>query len=151
MRLIAALALPFSAAAAGRTESELRVGRAKVVITPPLGAVMGNSYGITVSTGVSSDVHAKAVVFESGGVKSAIVACDLISLHQPIVAQARALIAERSGVSPDRVMLAATHCHTSAQTHPYFIESAEPAARQISEKYIADLPKLIAESVRLAE
>ena len=53
--------------------ADLRVGRAKVVITPPVGAVMGNSYGNTVSTGVSSDVHAKAVVFETGGVKAAVV------------------------------------------------------------------------------
>jgi hypothetical protein len=53
---------------------EFRVGRGKVVITPPIGSVIGNSYGITVSTGVSSDVHAKAVVFELDGVKAALVA-----------------------------------------------------------------------------
>jgi neutral ceramidase len=149
--IVSAFALSSSTPAVAATDSGLRVGRAKVVITPPIGAVMGNSYGITISTGVASHVHAKAVVFESDGLKSAIVACDLISLHQPIVERARALIAERTGVSAERVMLAATHCHTSAQTHPYFISSAEPSARQLSESYVAELPKLIAESVRLAE
>ena len=53
--------------------AELRVGRAKVVITPPLGCVMGNSYGVEVSTGVTSNLHAKAVVFEIDGAKAALV------------------------------------------------------------------------------
>lgn len=137
--------------APGLFAAELRVGRAKVVITPPIGSLMGSSYGVTVSTGVLSDVHAKAVVFESGGVKSAVVACDLISLHQPIVEKARAYIAQKTGLSPDNVILAATHCHAGPQTFPLFFETADPKARAIGERYVEELPRLIAESVRLAE
>ena len=145
--LAAATLLPPLAAAA-----ELRAGRAKVVITPPVGAVIGNSYGISVSTGVSSDLHAKAVVFEVNGVKAAIVACDLISLHRPIVTKARALIAERTGIAPDHVILAATHCHAGPQTHPpLYTLVADENARQLSAAYVERLPGLIAESVRLAE
>jgi neutral ceramidase len=131
--------------------AELRVGRAKVDLTPPLGSVMGNSYGISVVAGVTSPVHAKAVVFATAEGKAALVACDLISLHPPIVARARALIAERTGVAPDRVILAATHCHAGPQTHPllYGLVGEEP--RRLSEAYVARLPGLIAESVRLAE
>jgi hypothetical protein len=113
--------------------------------------VIGNSYGITISKGVSSDLHAKATVFESDGVKAAIVACDLISLRPEIIRSARELIAQRTGVSPERVIIAATHCHAGPQMHPLFIETAEPEARRLSEKYVAELPGLIAESVRLAE
>jgi neutral ceramidase len=138
------LSLPLSAA-------EFRAGRAKVVITPPVGAVMGNSYGVSVSTGVSSNLHAKAVVFEVGGEKAAIVGCDLISLHQPIVEKARALIREKTGVAPERVILAATHCHAGPQTHPLLYVLATEEARKISEPYVEKLPGLIAESVRLAE
>jgi neutral ceramidase len=131
--------------------AELRAGRAIVVITPPVGAVMGNSYGITVSTGVSSPLHAKAVVFEIDGAKAAVVACDLISLHPPIVERARALIASSTGIAPERVILAATHCHAGPQTHPLFYELAGDPARKISAAYVERLPELIAESVRLAE
>lgn len=137
--------------AAFAATAEFRVGRAKVVITPPIGSVIGNSYGVSIATGVTSDLHAKAVVFESGGVKAAIVACDLISLHRPIVEKARALIAERTGLSPERVILAATHCHGGPQTHPLFIEVVGGEARRISERYLEALPGMIAESVRLAE
>ncbi len=135
----------------GASAAELRVGRAKVVITPPVGSVMGNSYGITVATGVTSDIHAKAVVFELGGVKAALVACDLISLHPPIVKKTRELIAAHTGVAPERVILAATHCHAGPQTHPLLYTLAGPDAEQLSDRYVAGLPRLIAESVRLAE
>jgi len=128
-----------------------RAGRAKVVITPPIGSVMGNSYGITVATGVASDLHAKAVVVEIDGVKAAIVACDVISLHPPIVRATRELIASRTGVRPDHVILAATHCHAGPQTHPLFYTLATTEARQLSVRYSETLPGLIAESVRLAE
>ena len=146
------LGLCLSAFAAGSLGgAELRVGRAKVVITPPIGCVMGNSYGVEVSTGVTSHLHAKAVVFEIDGAKAALVACDLISLHQPIVEKARALIAERTGVAPDRVIMAATHCHAGPQTHPPLYNLGPESARKLSEAYVASLPGLIAESVRLAE
>lgn len=131
--------------------AELRAGRAKVVITPPIGAVMGNSYGVTVSTGVSSHLHAKSVVFEIDGTKAAVVACDLISLHRPIVERTRALIAEKTGVAPDCVILAATHCHAGPQTHPPLFALATEEAQKISAAYVEKLPGLIAESVRLAE
>jgi neutral ceramidase len=144
--LLLAFCLLSAASGAG-----LRAGRGKVVITPPVGGVMGNSYGITVSTGVSSDVHAKAVVFELEGVKAALVACDLISLHPPIVRKTREQIAARTGVSPDRVILAATHCHAGPQTHPLFYTLAGAGAQQLSARHVDRLPGLIAESVRLAE
>lgn len=139
--------LPFSAQSA----EELRVGRAQVKITPPVGAVIGNSYGTTIAKGVTSDLHAKAIVFEFGGVKAALVACDLISLHRPIVARARQLIAEKTGIPPDHVLLCATHCHAGPQTHPLFIEAVGGEARKLSERYVQELPGLMAESVRLAE
>lgn len=128
-----------------------RVGRAKTVITPPLGSIIGNSYGVSIATGVTSDLHAKAVVFESGGGKAALVVCDLISLHRHVVEATRALIAARTGLAPDRVILAATHCHGGPQTHPLFLEAVGGEARRISEKFLTELPGLIAESVRLAE
>src|SRR5690606_16504123 len=84
-------------------------------------------------------------------VKAALVICDLISLHRHIVDRTRELIAERTGLSPDRVILAATHCHGGPQTHPLFIEAVGGEARRISEAYVQALPGMIAESARLAE
>lgn len=151
-RVIAGILVLFTAALPpALSANPLRVGRAQVIITPPVGSVTGSSYGITISTGVSSDLHAKAVVFENAGGKAAIVACDLISLHRPVVQKTRLLIAEKTGVPPDRVILAATHCHSGPQTHPLFLQLMDDEPRRLTERYLEELPGLIAESVRLAE
>ena len=47
----------------------IKIGRAAVKITPPVGSPMGNSYGTTPAKGVTSDIYAKALVFEKNGVK----------------------------------------------------------------------------------
>ena len=47
--------------------AELRIGRAVVNITPPVGAPMGSSYGITVSTGIHDDLFAKTLVLDVDG------------------------------------------------------------------------------------
>lgn len=131
--------------------AHLRAGRAQVKITPPVGSMIGNSYGITVARGVTSDLHAKAVVFAVGETKAALVACDLISLHRPIVERTRALIAQRSGLDPQHVILCATHAHSGPQTHPLLLELGDARTRELSEAYVRELPALIAESVVRAE
>jgi hypothetical protein len=131
--------------------ADLRVGRAKVVITPPLGAAMGSSYGLTPAKSVADDLHAKALVLESGGVKAALVACDLISIQKSLVAGARRLIEQRTGLRGNQVILSATHCHAGPQMHPLFLALAGGPAEQLGKQYVADLPGHIAEAVRLAE
>ena len=51
--------------------AELRIGRAVVNITPPVGAPMGSSYGITISTGIHDDLFAKTLVLDVDGVRAA--------------------------------------------------------------------------------
>jgi hypothetical protein len=138
----------FLSTAAG---ADLRVGRAKVVITPPIGAPMGSSYGITISKGVHDDIHAKALVLEAGGVKAAMVACDLISIRKAIVAEARRLIEQRTSLRSDHVILSATHCHAGPQMHPLFLGLVGGPAEQLGLQYVVQLPGRIAEAVRLAE
>lgn len=128
----------------------LRVGRAAVVITPPLGSIMGNSYGVTVSRGIQDELHARAIVLEQNGVTAALVACDLVSLRGPIVEETRRRIQALTGIPGDRVILSATHAHAGPQLNPLFWAGVggEPARK--SEAYTAALPGLIAESVRRA-
>ena len=146
-----ATAAPASPQLRAGAAEELRVGRAKVRITPPIGSVVGNSYGIQIAAGVTSDLHAKAVVFEQNGLRAAWVTCDLISIHRPILEQTRRLVAERTGIRPEHLIVSATHCHAGPQTHPLFLEAVGGEARQLSERYVEELPGMIAESVRLAE
>lgn len=132
-------------------EESLRVGRAAVKITPPIGSIMGNSYGTTVSKGVYDDLYAKAVVFEQNGVRAALVAADLISLRRPIVEEARRLIEQTTGIPGGSVILSATHLHAGPQMHPLFWQAVGGLPQQRSEEYVRRLPAMIAESVRLAQ
>jgi hypothetical protein len=56
---------------------DLRMGRAAVNITPPLGMPMGGYYKVRLNTGTHDPLYTKAIVLEEGGMEAAIVACDL--------------------------------------------------------------------------
>src|SRR5829696_879505 len=92
---------------------ELRVGAAAVVITPEMGAAMAGYYSPRAAEGVHDDLYAKALVFEQDGRKAALVSCDLISMPHQVAAEARKLIGQQvQGLTPERVMISATHTHT---------------------------------------
>jgi hypothetical protein len=135
----------------GVVGGEFRVGRAAVSITPPVGSPIGSSYGVTPSTGVRADLFAKAIVMELDGAKAALVACDLISIRKEIVSETRRRIAASTGLSGERVILSATHCHAGPQMHPLFLALVPEPARNLGERYVAELPGKIAEAVRRAE
>jgi len=135
----------------GATAADLRVGRAAVSITPPLGSPIGSSYGLTPAAGVRDDLFAKAIVLELNGAKAAIVACDLISIRKEIVSETRRLVSARTGVGGEQMILSATHCHSGPQMHLLFLAQVSEDARKLGERYVAELPGKIAEAVRLAE
>ena len=130
---------------------ELRIGRAAVKITPPVGTPMGGSYALRPSTGVLDDLYAKALVLDVDGNRAAMVACDLVAVNAAIVAEARKLIEQESGLRAEQVMISATHSHSG----PYMPNGSQRddvfgGSMEIEERYLASLPAKIAESVRLA-
>jgi hypothetical protein len=128
-----------------------RVGSASRKITPPVGSIMGSSYGITVSEGVHDDLYAKALVFEKGDVRGAFVVLDVISLPHMVVMKARELIAQRTGIPASHVIMAATHAHAGPQMNPLFWDIVGGLPKQKSEEYARNLPAMIAEVVGFAE
>jgi hypothetical protein len=141
--LLSALTLP--------SAEGLRVGRAEVVITPPAGVPMAGYYSTRLATGTHDDLHAKALVLQSGDTRAALIACDLISVPPAVIEEARRLIEQQTGIPQAHVMISATHSHTGplmmgggARDAAYGGE-LEPAKR-----YIKDLPGKIAKSAVLA-
>ena len=82
------------------TAGELRLGTAAVKITPPLGTPMAGYYSGGQLQGVLDDIYAKAVVFDDGKTKAAMVACDLIGLPRRVVVEARRIIRRRRASPP---------------------------------------------------
>ena len=50
---------------------------------------MAGYYSTRLATGTHDDLHAKALVLESAGTKTALVACDLISLPPFVIEETR--------------------------------------------------------------
>jgi hypothetical protein len=148
MRFLASLFIVAVVAASAQT---LRVGTGEVVITPPVGMPMAGYYSTRLMTGVHDDLHAKAIVIASDDQKVALVACDLIGIPPAVIEEARQLIQTGVGIRGENVMISATHSHTGplipgggARDGAY--GGNLPIARQ----YRAELPRKIADSVRLA-
>ncbi|HWB84676.1 MAG TPA: neutral/alkaline non-lysosomal ceramidase N-terminal domain-containing protein [Bryobacteraceae bacterium] len=140
--LLALVSLPATA--------QLRVGRAAVDITPPVGVPMAGYYYVRVSEGVHDPLHAKALVLEENGVKAAMVALDLVGIPRKFVDAAREQIGKTTGVPPANVMISATHSHTGPEMGGRLL-GVQPATKKLADEYLNGLPARIAESVRKAE
>jgi hypothetical protein len=150
---LAAVLAALSAAVAPAAAGELRVGLAAVKITPPPGTPLAGYYNASErgSRGVLDDLYAKAAVFDDGQTKLALVVCDLIGLPRPVVAEARRLIREKTGMAEENVMLSATHTHTGpALTGESSLDDLVIKGSELSRDYTRGLPKLIAQAVEEA-
>ncbi len=108
MRFLVLLLLVAQTASA----ASLRVGAAQVDITPPAGAPMAGYYVPRVAEGTHDPLFVKAIVFEKGGVRVALAACDLVLLPRNLAQEARQFIQKQTGIPADHVMISATHDHT---------------------------------------
>ncbi len=145
------LSILLVAAAVLASAQPLRVGAAAVVISPPTGTPMAGYYSTRLSTGVHDDLRAKAIVIASGDERVALVACDLVGIPPAIIEEARALIQSGTGIPGANVMISATHSHTG----PLIPDGGARAGAyggglEIAKRYRTELPRKIAESVRLA-
>ncbi len=142
--LVLVSALPLAAA-------DLRIGTARVKITPALGTPMAGYYSERAAAGVHDDLWAKSIVIESGATSAALVALDIITTDRAFVQEARRLIRETAGIPGENVMISATHAHTGPVISGSSARTAAFGGDQgLAAAYTKTLPGLIAESVRLA-
>jgi hypothetical protein len=126
----------------------MRVGSAAVPITPPLGIPMAGYYSERGAEGVHDELHAKAVVVESGRRAAALVVLDLITTPRALVEEARREIERTTRVRGADVMISATHTHTG----PLLDRNNAFGGRSDAVRdYLSALPGKIAEAVRRAE
>jgi len=94
--------------------TSLKVGVAKTVITPQEPVQMaGYASRKDLSTGVHDDLSARALVFELGGSRLALVSVDLIGFYGDTAGPFRAAIASRTGLDPSQLFLCAIHTHAA--------------------------------------
>src|ERR1019366_8160503 len=108
--------------------SAIRVGVGEVDFTPPLGLpIMGHLRDDYAARGVHDPLRARAlVVANAAGARVALLTLDLCMLNHAQARLMREHIGAHSGLSPDHILIAATHTHGGAA--PFSLYGA-PAAR----------------------
>ncbi len=131
---------------------DLRVGAAKVDITPKDGTPLGGFYRFRGSAGVLDPLFAKTIVIEKDGVHAAIVVLDLSGTVRPVVAAARKAIQEQCGIDGTQVMISGTHTHSGPQQpRGSMMDDITKVNSPPGVAYMSALPGLIAESVKQAK
>ena len=90
----------------------LKTGFSRVDITPPFGTSIAGYYEERLTDGVLDPLYATAVAFDDGDTRAVVMSLDLLGIPQPLMDEARTLIADTVGTSPTGVYLACTHTHT---------------------------------------
>src|SRR3954470_17268535 len=75
-----------------------QVGLAEIDITPPAGYRMDGYFYERLNTGQRDPLIAKALVFQQGPTRAALVVCDLIGIPLALSREVRSLAAARTGI-----------------------------------------------------
>jgi len=109
-------ALVATAGSASAADPSLRVGAAAVEIPCDDTMDMGGGIHTWKASGAEAPLRATALVLARGDDKLAICSCDVIALHQDFVDPALERVRVATGIPPERILVHATHTHTSPST-----------------------------------
>jgi neutral ceramidase len=105
--LLAVGAAQHATAQAGRGSSPLRVGAARVDVTPATGALPKNNRGIL------DRLYARAIVLESGASSAALITVDAGAVSTAIWQAVTSQVEKELGIPAPNVLLTATHTHSA--------------------------------------
>ncbi|MBK9168505.1 MAG: hypothetical protein IPM24_13695 [Bryobacterales bacterium] len=91
----------------------LKVGYAERDISPEIGMEQPGGYGKSFHRTFHDPCKARAVVFDDGAKRVALVGLDALLVLREDVLAARQEIQRRCGIAPDSVMIGASHSHSS--------------------------------------
>jgi hypothetical protein len=103
--------LPSPLRAAG--EPVFRAGFAERDITPPIGSEAPGGYGKSYHKTIHDPCKVRAVVFDDGKKRVALVGLDALFIHRDTVNHVRAAIAKKTGLAEEAILLGASHSHSS--------------------------------------
>ena len=98
----------------------MKCGFHKCTINPPLGTPIIGYYQERLSQGIIDDLQAKAIAFESDGVKAVIIQLDLCLLPEETCDEMRQRVSQFCGIDADAVFISCNHTHTGPLTSKDF-------------------------------
>ena len=91
---------------------QLRAGIATIDVTPPIPFRMCGRFSEHLSRGIKDPLLAKAIVFEQGDRKGALVFCDIAQVSVDLSTRVRSQAAKETRIPAAHIAIAATHSHT---------------------------------------
>jgi len=122
----------------------LSIGAARRNISPPLGTHMAGYYHVRPASAVHDDLFARAMVIDDGETTIALVTCDLVSIREESVVNAREQVEEATDIPGGNVLVCCTHTHTGPITRG---DRSAATFGSMSETYMATLEAQIAVAV----
>ena len=121
-----------------------KAGFAEKDITPDIGMEAPGGYGKSYHQTFHDPCKVRAVVFDDGKRRVALVGIDLLFVTRSLVQEARAEIQKQTGIPAEAVMIGASHSHSSgpiAMAEPGDFEKASPFVKDlVSNKTISSDP-----------
>ena len=120
-------------------ELNFQAGAATSNITPDLGIEIVGGFVPYPATHVHDELHARCLVLNDGKNKLALVVCDLLGMHRSVSVEARRLIQESIGISPEQVLISCTHTHSAG--------TALGERRYTSDQELSDYQRFVARRI----
>jgi hypothetical protein len=122
-------AVPRPAGAQGTRALTLRVGAAKVDVTPAEGELPKNSRGVL------DHLYARAIVIDNGATSAALITVDAGGIPEPLWQTVSGQLESEMGIPSTRVLLTATHTHSAGiQRGPDYAQKIVQAVRLARQK-----------------
>lgn len=119
--------LTLSSGAIDTAHAELRVGAAKVDVTPDQLPVLVNGNMTSHSADkIKTRVNARAIVLDDGSQRVAIMVVDSCMMPRTLLDEAKQLAASRTKLRPERILISATHTHTAPSSRGALGTDADP-------------------------
>lgn len=148
----------FFATTLARANDSFRVGFAERDISPAVGMEAPGGYGKAYHQSFHDACKARAVVFDDGNHRAAIVGIDALFIRKQSVSRIRKAIEEKAGITGDSVMISASHSHSAGPTGFYLpgeMDDADPFVKSLvydrtvvaDAKYLAMVEQSIVDAV----
>jgi neutral ceramidase len=130
--------MPVALMAGMTTAPVFKAGFAEKDITPDIGMESPGNYGKSYHKTFHDPCKVRAVVFDDGQKRVALVGIDILFVTRNLVQEVRAEIQKRCGIQPDAVMIGASHSHSSGPIgmgEPGDFDKASPLVKDLVENH----------------
>lgn len=136
---IAGLPAPVAHAQAAQPAKVFKAGAATSNITPWPGISINGGMADRPAEDIHDELHARALVLDDGSTQIALVVCDSCMIPREVLDEAKQAVHDRvSSLTPDRILVSATHAHSAPTSAAVFQSYPDPRYQAFLAERIAD-------------